>query len=130
MNDPLTSTGTIHIKMPSSITLPSATNCAAVSGSGISSQPTCTVDSSTNTLVLSALSNNGVSPQQLTVAIGGVRNPGVTNPAGSITIYTFYSSDSETLISTGNVLAPTLTPDTIDVTKVSIQADSYVVGQS
>lgn len=126
----LSPSGRIRLILPSSISiLTSATNCARVTGTGITPAPLCTYNLGENSITLSAMNSTaGIIPvQTLIINITGLGNPGSVAPSGQFQIRTFYRSTDSSLVATGVMASVTATIASIPSMAVSVVPSSPIV---
>lgn len=128
--DPISSTGKIKIVIPSSITiLTSSAACATLSGTGTTSTPTCSFNTSENSITLSALNSSSsvIGAQTLTLSISGLKNPPSISPTTSFLISTYYKSTDTSLVATGTIAGITATSALLSNTQVSVTPSTLIV---
>lgn len=132
--DPLTSSGMVKITFPSTITPTLTSGCATLSGSvgGVKTNPTCAFDSTSNTITITSMnsSSSNIVAQTLRLVISGVQNAPSVNPSGTFSIATYYTTDTNDLVSQGTIAGVTATLDIIDPSRVSVVPSSYVVSDT
>ena len=130
----LSSAGMIRITFPSTLTPSSGSpTCAVVAGTGLTINPTCTLNTAGNYVQLAGLndSTSDIPAQNnITIAISGVVNPPDTSTTGDFTISTYYSNSESTIVGSGTVGGVTPTQGTISIATVSVVPSSYVALQS
>jgi hypothetical protein len=131
ITDGITSSGSILIIFPNSITLGfTSANCATMSGTLFNPTPTCS--KSGNNLHLSNLnsSTNGFASTTFQINVSGIINPSSTQPTTNFTITTLYSSTNNGIVSTNSNVTITPTAGIMNSSLASITSSSYLVGNS
>ena len=131
--DPISSSGKIRIKFPSTVTIQvTAANCAVVVGTALATSPTCTVSTADNSITLTSInSSSSVIPAQtFTVSIEGIKNPESIGLVAGFVVSTFYTGSDSALTSKGTVVGFTSTSATIYPAQVLITASEYIVNES
>ena len=124
LTDPLTSTGMIYIRFPSTITPTLTSACVTLSGTGVLTNPTCSYSSST--VQISGISSSAtISAQTLTVTVLSVQNAASTSPSATFTIETYYRSTTTGIVATYSVPGVTATIGTTDISTVTVTPSSY-----
>jgi hypothetical protein len=130
ISDGLLSSGRIKIDFPSTVSQSwTSSSCATLTGTNLTSTPTCALASGTSTLVISSLnlSSNAIGAQTFTLRVNGVTNPPSTQPSGSFNVTTYYTTTDDTSVATGSMGAVTATVSTLNSSSVVITPSSYVV---
>ncbi len=128
--DPLSSSSLIKITMPSSVTISTnSSNCAVLSGLGIKQEPTCSISSLTNSILISNIngSSSNVGAQTFTLTINGLTNPGDISKTNDFQITTYYGSSQSGVTNTGSATGITPTAGLISIATVSVVPSSYTV---
>jgi len=130
--DALLSSGMVMIVFPSTVIPTLSTGCATLIGTSVSTNPTCTFNSATNTIMItnmnSSLSN--IPAQTLRFTILSVQNPPSVNPSGSFAVSTYYTNDQNYLVAQGTISGVTATLDVINPSTVFVVPSSYIVSDT
>ncbi len=132
ITDALSSSGMVQIIFPSTVIPTLSSGCATLIGTSVTSNPTCTFNSGTNTITITNMNSSTVNipAQTLRFTILSVQNPPSVNPSGTFTSYTYYTSDSNYLVSQGTITGVTATLDIINPSTVSVVPSSYIVSDT
>lgn len=128
LNNPISSSGMIRIAFPITITPPNSTTCAAILGTNFRSQPTCSLDFASNSILLTSLNSTSSSiPAQtgIKLSITGILNPPDNLTTAAFTITTYYTSSVQGVVESGTIVGVTCTPGTIAINTISIIPSSY-----
>lgn len=129
INNPLSSSGMISIAFPITVTPPSSTTCAAVLGTNFRSQPSCSFDSASNSILLTSLNaSSSTLPAQtgIKLTVSGVLNPPDILTTAAFTITTYYTSSVQGLVEVGTISGVTSNPGTIAIGTISIIPSSFI----
>lgn len=131
ISDGLLSSGRLKIDFPSTI-IPSwsSSSCATLSGTNLTTTPTCSLPSSTSTILTISnlnLSSNSIGSQTFNLTISGVTNPPSSQTSSNFNVTTYYTSTDDSSVATGSMGAVTATPSTLISSSVTITPSSYVV---
>lgn len=130
ISDGILSSGRVKIDFPSTITQAwTSSSCATVTGTNMTTTPTCTLAEGSTSLLLTNLnlSSSNINSQTFTVRVSGIINPPSTQPSGNFNITTYYSSTDDTSVASGSMGAVTATVSTLNSSTVTITPSSSVV---
>lgn len=129
MNNPLSSDGMLRITFPLTVTPPSSVSCAAILGTNFRSQPSCTLDSASNSIMLTSLNASlSILPAQTAIrlTVNGVLNPPDISTTAAFTITTYYTSNIQGVVESGTLAGVTCIPGTIAIGTISVTPTSFV----
>lgn len=130
--DALLSSGMVMIVFPSTVIPTLSTGCATLIGTSVTTNPTCTFNSATNTITITSMnsSSSNIPAQTLRFTILSVQNPPSVNPSGTFTVSTYYTNDQNYLVAQGTISGVTATLDVINPSTVYVVPSSYIVSDT
>lgn len=129
INNPLSSGGMIRIAFPPTVTPPNSIACATILGTNFRSQPSCSFDSASNSILLTSLNaSSSALPAQtgLKLTVSGVLNPPDISTTTAFTITTYYTSSVQGVVESGTIAGVTCIAGTIAIGTITIAPSSFI----